>query len=177
MNHGPKNTSGFTLIELLVVVAIIGILAAVVVAALTSMRDRGGDATIKHGLNTVRSQAEIYQNTNGSYGIQNNSEGQCRTPLLVLSNMFEDSIVNNAIAQANQASGGTAGGSGLYTNAWCASNSGSYAVAVILKSSVSSGGLQDFWCIDSGGNSKKIRTSTANAILGAGTSVSPYTCG
>ena len=54
---------GFTLVELMIVIAIIGILAAVVLASLSSARDKGADAAVKSNLNGVRSQAAlVYDN-------------------------------------------------------------------------------------------------------------------
>ena len=58
---------GFTLIELLVVIAIISLLSSIILASLSSARNKGGNAAIKEDLNNIRSQAEIIYSSNSSY--------------------------------------------------------------------------------------------------------------
>jgi prepilin-type N-terminal cleavage/methylation domain-containing protein len=58
---------GFTLIELLVVVAIIGILAAVILASLTTARDNARDAAAKQELSSIQAQMALESDTNGFY--------------------------------------------------------------------------------------------------------------
>jgi prepilin-type N-terminal cleavage/methylation domain-containing protein len=55
---------GFTLIELLVVIAIIAILAAVILASLSSARGKGNDAKIQAQLKQMISQSQLYTGTN-----------------------------------------------------------------------------------------------------------------
>ena len=63
---------GFTLIELLLVIAIIGLLASAILAALASAKDKSRDAKRLSDLNTIRNAVELYANDNarnpGTYG-------------------------------------------------------------------------------------------------------------
>jgi type II secretion system protein G len=62
-----KRKKGFTLIELLVVVAIIGVLASVVLASLSSARSKARDAKRVAELRSLRTALETYYIENGKY--------------------------------------------------------------------------------------------------------------
>lgn len=59
---------GFTLIELLVVIAIIGILSAVVLASLSTARNKGKDASAMESMESIRASAEICYNGGANCG-------------------------------------------------------------------------------------------------------------
>ncbi|MBU6414896.1 prepilin-type N-terminal cleavage/methylation domain-containing protein [Patescibacteria group bacterium] len=63
---GKKKYAGFTLIELLAVIAIIGLLAAAILASLNAARARSRDARRKADLNQIRVAVELYVATNGT---------------------------------------------------------------------------------------------------------------
>jgi len=63
----PNKRKGFTLIEMLVVVAIIGTLASLVAANITSGRVRARDARRKHDLGQVKNALRLYYNDYQSY--------------------------------------------------------------------------------------------------------------
>lgn len=63
-----KQTQGFTLIELLVVITLIGILAAIVMVALTSAKNNSENTSIQANINKLQTQAELYYSNNNNYG-------------------------------------------------------------------------------------------------------------
>ncbi len=67
MKHIQDKNKGFTLIELLVAIAIIGVLAAVLVANLVGARGRARDASRKENLSQMRTALRLYYNDFQSY--------------------------------------------------------------------------------------------------------------
>lgn len=70
--HTRFSMKGFTLIELLVVVAIVGIIAAIVVASVTVARTRAAESAIKANLRSLASEAELVYDSAGTYAAINN---------------------------------------------------------------------------------------------------------
>ncbi|MBI4114870.1 MAG: prepilin-type N-terminal cleavage/methylation domain-containing protein [Candidatus Niyogibacteria bacterium] len=62
-----KNSRGFTLLELLVVVAIIGLLASLVSAFVSSARERSRDARRLSDVDAFKKALEFYVTSNGRY--------------------------------------------------------------------------------------------------------------
>ncbi len=157
MNRNKLFTRGFTLIELLVVIAIIGILAAVVIGSLNDARSGGQDASIKQSVANIRSQAELWYNSNGySYS------GLCAAvPIDNLLSAAVDVVngadydaalhgINDATIALNSLTGVAAGRTGS-----CAADETRYVAASPLAS------VAQFWCVDSTGASKQSAVAPA----------------
>ncbi|MES2470898.1 MAG: type II secretion system protein [Patescibacteria group bacterium] len=130
-----SSNRGFTLIELLVVIAIIGILSSVVLASLNTARNKGNDAAVKSNLNGIRSQAELWYDSNGlvySTGGATNVIACGNTA----GSIFADPNINQAITAAQSASGQALK---------CVASSSVWAVEAVLRDGTR-------FCIDSAGN-------------------------
>jgi general secretion pathway protein G len=62
-----ENDKGFTLVELLIVIVILGVLAGIVVFAVSGITDRGEVAACKADVKTVQVASEAYYAKNGGY--------------------------------------------------------------------------------------------------------------
>jgi prepilin-type N-terminal cleavage/methylation domain-containing protein len=160
---------GFTLIELLVVIAIIGILSAVVLAALNTARSKGTDAAVKSDLNTVQTQAALdYDGNNQSYGA-----------LIAIAAPAAVTLTGTGAAGASPLFGtGTLGDSTItaaVNGASAQSKLISYGQApatwVLYAGLVSTSGG---WCVDSAGNSKAEATAPTTSTYGG--SAGPFAC-
>ena len=66
-NDAQKSGDGFTLIELLIVIAIIGLLATVILLALSSARVKARDAKRQADMHQLANALELYYQDHGSY--------------------------------------------------------------------------------------------------------------
>jgi prepilin-type N-terminal cleavage/methylation domain-containing protein len=166
---------GFTLIELLVVVAIIGILASVVLASLSSATKKGKDAAVESEMASMRAQAELFASsqTSSSYlGVctassASNGFGGISGPGLLNAAINGNSIAANGNVTA--ATGGT------YNTVTCHDSATAWAAEAPLTGSApttSTGSLM--FCVDSTGIAKA--ESIGNNLTGSAIPQYQYKC-
>lgn len=143
-----KKDRGFTLIELLVVVAIIGILASVVLAALSNAKNKGSDAGVKSNLRNAIPQGEILYNTRTAN--KDTYTGACTNGVVAGETTVQGvGAFVLAAAKANGLSSVTTNGTGSLTTATCNDSASAWAAEVPLRTA------GQMWCVDSSGKSKQ----------------------
>ncbi len=143
-----NTTKGFTLIELLVVIAIIGILSSIILASLNTARAKGSDAAIQSSLDELRSQAEIYADSN------NNSYGPTATTCSGATSTV--GFIGNGTQGASILAYATSSASAAAT---CDISSNAWAIQVPMKSNSATS-----WCVDNNGDSKLETTSLTGTL-------------
>ncbi|MEI7688594.1 MAG: type II secretion system protein [Candidatus Nomurabacteria bacterium] len=151
-----NKNKGFTLIELLVVIAIIGILASVVLASLSSARDKGKDAAVKSQLASMKAQAELffaksetYANVCGDSQVNNGFGGASGPGLLSAAHASSGSATPGSTGVAiNNISSAQ-----VSTQTVCNDSDSAWAVSVPLATS--SSGSPSYYCSDNTGLSKE----------------------
>ncbi len=150
MKKTLSSQKGFTLIELLVVIAIIGILASVVLASLSTARQKGRDASVKSQLSSTRAQAEIYADGNGQSYVDVCTETVARNGIATLIDATDkiDASTGAAGINGSPATVGHNAGSTTIKGA-CNDSAGAWAAQFPLNTKV--GGVVQSFCVDSSG--------------------------
>ncbi len=151
-------TYGFTILELLIVVAIIGILAAVVLATLGTARMKAADGAIKANLKNAHSQAQVYYDLGAETFV-----GVCALAGTRVIGPMVKSAENNYNGALTTYANGTAS---TWNTAQCHESASAWAAQVPLKASAS--GAIAAWCVDSKGTSKQV-----NVVLAANAMACP----
>ena len=127
--------AGFTLIELLVVIAIIGILAAVILSALSDAKDQGITARIQTEMDGIAKRAAIEESQLFTFDIVCGSNG-----------FATSTKVLELIASINHFASSTV---------TCNSDATVFAVSVPIRNT--------HWCVDSMGTKKEIPVALTTA--------------
>lgn len=132
-----KSKKGFTLIELLIAVALIGLMATIVLAALSDSRWKSNDAKVRAQLNRVRTAGALYFTNFGNYGA---TTAVCTNGMFVEPTSGMDKYDLDVPGTTWPTS----------TQIVCGSNGSAYAV----KATLNNDGVAAYWCVDNTGASR-----------------------
>ena len=147
-----SRNKGFTLIELLVVIAIIGILASIILVNLGNTRKQARDASAMASMSSIRSAAEVYYSTNGSYGTALSPAAACPTATGTTSVFNNEDVVKLTGAVGKQVTAPTCASVGTPASSW--------TVVTTLSDAATK------YCVDSTGYAGKPTGSTIPATSG-----------
>ena len=131
---GLTAQAGFTLIELLVVIAIIAVLTTIIIASLTSAKNKAIDKAVQTNMLAVRNQAQLYYDGAGS-GSYAPSQSIPLSNNCAIGMYGADPVIVKAIAQIVKDRG--------VDYVACFSTPATYAVVAKLKNT------NDYFCLDS----------------------------
>lgn len=153
------NKRGFTLIELLVVIAIIGILSSVVLSDLGTARSKGGDAAIKQTLSGAKTQAQLFNTTNGTFTGVCGSGGETIGDMILSAakNLGQTAVVGSTTDAFAYNLDGSATGAAV-----CHEATDGWAAIVSMKNPVAT---SSGWCVDYTGRSGEDTVLTANSVV------------
>lgn len=138
---------GFTLIELLVVVAIVSLLTAIIIASLTSAKNKALDKAIVANMLTIRNQAQLYYEGAGA-GVYAPVQALPLSNNCAIGLYTGDTVILDAVARLVLDRG--------VDYVACFSTPTTYALVTKLKSS------NDYFCLDSV-NTGKVIDGNSNA--------------
>lgn len=139
--------SGFTLIEILIVIAIIGIMTAIVMVAVSSARSDGNDAKVKGQLHSVLNAIElIVSGGAGSY-----TPSSMASASSTCSGAMFDSASPLKNLTGNSASWPTG------TLLSCQATASGWAVSASLSSG--------YWCVDYSGKAKSVAAQLSSGTV------------
>lgn len=149
-----EKSKGFTLIELLVVVAIISVLTTIIIASLTSAKNKAIDKAIIANMLTIRSQAQLYFDGVGSgsyapaqsFPLSNDCSAGMYSADIIISKTLGQIIKDRGLDYVA-----------------CFSNTNTFALVARLKFN------NDYFCLDSVTAGRFIDTDDAyNGLYGQG---------
>lgn len=157
------SSKGFTLIELMVVVIIISILTTIVIASLTSAKNKAIDKAVQTNMLAVRNQAQLYYEGAGA-GSYAPSQAAPVANNCAMGMYGSDPVVVKAVAQLVKDRG--------VDHIACFSTDSSFALVAKLKHT------NDYFCLDSVNTGKFIdgnSNAAYNGMYGQGAQIDATT--
>jgi prepilin-type N-terminal cleavage/methylation domain-containing protein len=140
---------GFTLIELLVVIAIIGVLASIIMAAVSAnTRAKSRDARREHDMKTLQDALALYATDTRLYPVctseviingANDTAGNCGAATGVAQALINAGALSRTPADPMGGVSGTCGGAGSYVYCYQSANGTTYTIRYALETNTIKG--------------------------------------